>query len=95
MEWSGGQRGTETKQQSAHAQQQHQLRQQQDKSGSRESSKEKEVDGEDDEVGKNHLHVTGTVRGGMIIKWVACLTIKRTRQGRGEAMGKADKGGCQ
>lgn len=95
MEWSGGQRGP-TKQQSAHAQQQHQLRQQQDKSGSRESSKEKEVDGEDDgEVGKNHLHVTGTVRGGMIIKWVACLTIKRTRQGRGEAMGTADKGGCQ
>lgn len=52
MEWSGGQRGP-TKQQSAHAEQQHQLRQQQDKSGSRESSKEKEVDGEDDEeVGK-------------------------------------------
>lgn len=49
----GGHRGP-TKQQSAHAQwQQHQLRQQQDKSGSRESSKEKEVAGEDDgEVGK-------------------------------------------
>lgn len=32
---------------------------------------------------QNHLHVAGALeeRGGMIIKWVACLTIKRTRRG--------------